>query len=110
MGDLLGFSLEKSRQRKSEQDLNLPFTLGYKSNFNASLGAVGSRDFTNNDINGFVGEFFPFGKFKRAFGASNVCDPAEGLKSASTQTFLRYDVIFQNTDAFNLNLNDITGF
>ncbi len=57
--------------------MNLHCTLGYKGDFDLSFSAIGSRDFTNNDINGFVGEFFTFDKLKRAFGASNVCDPTD---------------------------------
>jgi len=69
-------SLLKPCQRKSKQDLTLRLRLGSKSNFNASLGAVGSRDFTNDDVDGFVDKFFPFDEFKCRFVAFDFANPA----------------------------------
>lgn len=67
----------KTSQYELEQDLNLRFGLGYKDDFNLTFVALGSIDFTSDDVGGFVGEFSTFDKFKRAFVAFNFCDPTD---------------------------------
>ena len=82
---MLGCFPKKPCQRKSKQDLNLYFAFGYKGNFNISLDTVSSRDFTNDDVDGFVGKFFALNTFKCrcvTFDFANPTDisPIFGLK------------------------------
>lgn len=102
---------KESRQHKSKQDLNLRFTVGYKGDFDLSFGAIGSRNFANDEVDGFVGEFFTFNKLKRAFGASNVCDPTDispifGLKcDVSGYLFIESDLNYPLAiDSYRINI------
>lgn len=91
--------------------MNLRFTLGYKGDVDLSFGAIGSGDFTNDEVDGFVGEFFTFNKLKRAFGASNVCDPTDispifGLKcDVSGYLFIESDLDYSLAiDSYRINI------
>ena len=57
--------------------MNLRFNFGYKSDFNVSLDAVGSRDFTNDEVDSFVSEFFTFDKFKCRYDAFDFAKPTD---------------------------------
>ena len=64
----------------------LLFTLGYKSDFNFSHIACSIRDFTCDNVSGFVYELSAFNKFENVFGFLDFSDPtniiaAFGLKS-----------------------------
>ena len=58
--------------------MNLCFTPGYKGDFNVNLlNAVDSGDFTNNDVDGFVGKLFALDKFKCCYGTFDFAKPTD---------------------------------
>ena len=57
--------------------MNLHFALGYKSNFNVILNAVGSGDPTSDNVDGFVDELSTFDKFKSPCATFNFAKPTD---------------------------------